>query len=284
MGDRAPKQQSNNVVIRIEPTIGWASLNLKELWEFRELLYFFTWRDIKVRYKQTVLGASWAILQPFFAMVIFSVIFGKMAKMPSDGIPYPIFSYAALVPWMFFANGVNKASASLVGNQNLLKKVFFPRVALPISATLAGFVDFLLAFSVLLIMMVYYGIAPTLNVVWLPLLLVLIVVTSLGVSFWFAAMNVQFRDVKYVLPFFVQTWMFITPVVYPTSLIKDSFWQTVYALNPMVGVIEGFRWALLGTDTAPGPLIALSALVGIMLLVSGAFYFRRMEKTFADAV
>ena len=270
--------------IHVEPTTGWASLNLKELWEFRELLYFLTWRDIKVRYKQTVLGASWAILQPLFAMVVFSVVFGKLAKMPSDGIPYPIFSYAALVPWLFFSNGISRASNSLVGGSNLLKKVYFPRMALPISATLGGLVDFVLAFIVLLLMMVFFDITPTGNVVWLPFLIILILVTSLGVSFWLAAMNVQFRDVRYVVPFFIQAWMFITPVVYPASLIKDGFWQAVYALNPMVGVIEGFRWALLGTDTAPGPMIIVSFVVATALIVSGAFYFRRMEKTFADVV
>jgi len=276
--------QSEVQMTYIKSTHGWASLNLKELWEFRELLYFFTWRDIKVRYKQTVLGASWAILQPLFAMVVFTIVFGKLAKMPSDGMPYPIFSYTALVPWMFFSNGISKASASLVGGSNLLKKIYFPRMALPISATLGGLVDFILAFSVLLLMMAYYGISPTANVIWLPFLLVLILVTSLGVSLWLAAMNVQFRDVKYVVPFFIQAWMFITPVVYPASLIKSDFWQAVYALNPMVGVIEGFRWALLGTDTAPGWLILISTTVAIALLVGGAFYFRRMERTFADVV
>jgi len=268
----------------IRASKGWASLNLRELWEFRELLFFFTWRDIKVRYKQTVLGASWAILQPFFTMVIFSLIFGRLAKMPSDGIPYPIFSYAALVPWTFFSNGLSKASNSLVGGSNLLKKVYFPRMALPISAVLGGVVDFVLAFFVLILMMLYYETIPTINVLWLPLLLALAFITCLGVSFWFAAMNVQFRDVRYVVPFFIQAWMFATPVVYPASLIKSEFWQMVYALNPMVGVIEGFRWALLGTKTAPGPMIIVSSVVAVTLLVTGAFYFRRMEKTFADVV
>jgi len=276
--------KSDVPITHIKASEGWASLNLRELWEFRELLYFFTWRDIKVRYKQTVLGASWAILQPLFAMLIFSIVFGKLAKMPSDGIPYPIFSYAALVPWMFFSNGISKASASLVGGSNLLKKIYFPRMALPISATLGGLVDFVLAFSVLILMMIFYGIMPTGNVIWLPFLLILILVTSLGVSFWLSAMNVQFRDVKYVVPFFIQAWMFITPVVYPASLITSDFWKAVYALNPMVGVIEGFRWALLGTDTAPGWLMVISTFVSVGLLISGAFYFRRMERTFADVV
>ena len=268
----------------IKATKGWSNLNLGELWEFRELLFFFVWRDVKVRYKQTVLGASWAILQPFFTMVVFSLFFGKLAKMPSDGIPYPIFSYAALVPWTFFSNGISKGASSLVGGGNLLKKIYFPRMALPISSTLAGIVDFILAFIVLIIMMIYYNIFPTSNIIWLPFLLLLALISCLGVALWLSAMNVQFRDVRYVVPFIVQAWLFATPVVYPASLIKDSFWQAIYALNPMVGVIEGFRWALLGTDTAPGPLIAVSATVAVILLLSGAFYFRRMERTFADVV
>jgi len=284
MNETEFKHTQNRTVTVIKATKGWSSLNLGEVWEFRELLYFFTWRDIKVRYKQTVLGGSWAILQPFFTMIIFSLIFGKLAKMPSDGIPYPIFSYAALVPWTFFSNGLSKASNSLVGGSNLLKKVYFPRMALPISAVLGGVVDFILAFSILILMMFYYDIFPTINILWLPLLLILAFITCLGVSFWFAAMNVQFRDVRYVVPFFIQAWMFATPVVYPASLIKSEFWQLVYALNPMVGVIEGFRWALLGVDTAPGLIMIISSSVAIMLLISGAFYFRRMERTFADVV
>ena len=276
--------QRNMVVTHIQATQGWASLNLKELWEFRELLYFFVWRDIKVRYKQTVMGASWAILQPLFAMVVFSIVFGKLAKMPSDGIPYPIFSYCALVPWMFFSNGIGSASGSLVGGGNLLKKVYFPRMALPISAVLGGFVDFVLAFFVLFLMMIYFDITPTANVIWIPFLLVLIIMTSLGVSLWLAAMNVQFRDVKYVVGFVIQAWMFATPVVYPASLIESQWLQMLYALNPMVGVIEGFRWAMLGTDTAPGGMIVISFIVSALLLVGGAFYFRRMERTFADVV
>lgn len=284
MSDFESRAQSNRPLTMIQATKGWNSLNLKELWEFRELLYFFTWRDIKVRYKQTVLGASWAILQPFFTMVVFSIFFGRLAKMPSDGIPYPLFSYAALVPWTFFSNGISKGSNSLVGGSNLLKKIYFPRMALPISSVLGGVVDFILAFSVLILMMFYYEVYPTANIVWLPLLLLLALVSCLGVSLWLSAMNVQFRDVRYVVPFIVQAWLFATPVVYPASLITDSFWQSVYAINPMVGVVEGFRWALLGTDTAPGPLIGISAVVAVLLLISGAFYFRRMERTFADVV
>lgn len=273
----------NVPVIRIEPSRGWVSLKLKELWEYKELLYFLIWRDVKVRYKQTVLGAAWAIIQPFFTMVAFSLFFGKLAKMPSDGIPYPIFAYAALVPWTFFANGLGKASNSLVGSSNLIKKIYFPRLCLPVSSVLSGIVDFVLAFIVLIVMMFYFGIVPTINIVWLPLLLMLAFVASLGVSLWLSAMNVQFRDVQYIIPFLSQFWLFATPIAYPSSLLPEP-WRTVYAINPMVGVVEGFRWALLGADTAPGPMIIVSSLVALSLLVSGAFYFRRLEKTFADVV
>ncbi len=267
----------------VEPSKGWLALNLQEVWEYRELLYFLAWRDIKVRYKQTILGAAWAIIQPFFTMVIFSLFFGRLAKIPSDGIPYPIFSYAALVPWTFFANGLTQSSNSLVASANLIKKVYFPRLVVPISSILSGAVDFVLAFIVLLVMMVYFDTLPTWNIVWLPLLLLLALVTSLGVGLWFTAMNVQFRDVRYAVPFLVQAWMFATPIAYPSSLLGEP-WRTLYGINPMVGVIEGFRWALLGVNTAPGPVIIISSLVSVGLLVSGAFYFRRMEKTFADVV
>jgi len=267
----------------IQPSQGWVSLKLHELWEYRELLYFLTWRDIKVRYKQTVLGAAWAIIQPFFTMVVFSLFFGKLAKMPSDGIPYPIFSYAALVPWTFFANGLNQSSNSLVGSANLIKKVYFPRLIVPISSLISGVVDFLLSFLVLLGMMLYFGILPTWNVVWLPLLLLLALAVALGVGLWLSAMNVRYRDVRYVVPFLIQIWLFATPIAYPSSLLSEP-WRTLYGINPMVGVVEGFRWALLGTDTAPGPMIAVSSLIAMALLISGAFYFRRMEKTFADVV
>lgn len=270
-------------VLRLEPSLGWVSLRLHELWEYRELLYFLTWRDIKVRYKQTVLGAAWAIIQPFFTMVIFSLFFGKLAKIPSDGIPYPIFAYAALVPWIFFANGLTQSSNSLVGSANLIKKVYFPRLVIPISSVVSGAVDFVLAFTVLLGMMLFYGIFPTFNIIWLPFLLVLAFVTSLGVGLWFSAMNVQFRDVRYTIPFLTQVWLFATPIAYPSSLLSEP-WRTVYGLNPMVGVVEGFRWALLGTDTAPGPVIVVSSLAALFILIGGAFYFRRMEKTFADVV
>ena len=270
-------------VIRIEPSRGWISLRLNELWEYRELLYFLAWRDIKIRYKQTVLGAAWAIIQPFFTMVVFSVFFGRLAGIPSDGVPYPIFSFAALVPWTFFANSLNQSSNSLVSSANLIQKVYFPRLAVPIASVFSGMVDFVLAFIVLLRMMLYYGMLPTINVVWLPAFCLLAFVTSLGVGLWLSAMNVRFRDVRYTVPFLTQFWMFATPIAYPSSLLSEP-WRTLYGLNPMVGVIEGFRWGLLGTNTAPGSVIFVSSFVAISILVGGAFYFRRVEKTFADIV
>ena len=278
-----PSSASVVPVTVIRPSRGWISLNLRDLWEYRELLYFLTWRDVKVRYKQTVLGAAWAIIQPFFTMMVFSLFFGKLAKIPSDDIPYPIFSYAALVPWQFFANGLSQSSTSLVASANLIKKVYFPRLVVPVSAVISGGVDFALAFVVLLGMMLFYGTVPTAAVIWLLFLLLLALVTSLGVGLWLTAMNVQFRDVRYAVPFLVQAWMFATPIAYPSSLL-DEPWRTLYGVNPMAGVVEGFRWALLRAETAPGPIILVSALVAVGLLVSGAFYFRRMEKTFADVV
>lgn len=274
---------ADSLVIRIEPSHGWVSLKLTELWEYRELLYFLTWRDIKIRYKQTAIGAAWAIIQPVMTMIVFSLFFGKLGKIPSDGLPYPIFSFAALVPWGFFEYSLNQASNSLVGNANLIKKVYFPRLAAPISTVFSGVIDFLIAFVLLLGMMAYYGIAPTINVLWLPFFFLLAVFTSLGVGLWLSALNVQYRDVKYVLPFLVRFWLFATPVAYPSSLLSEP-WRTVYGLNPMAGVVEGFRWALLGSNTPPGPMIAVSALASLTILVSGAFIFRRMEKSFADLV
>jgi lipopolysaccharide transport system permease protein len=267
----------------IRPSRGWVVPDLRELWVYRELLYFLVWRDIKVRYKQTALGASWAIIQPFFTMVVFSLFFGRLAGIPSDGVPYPIFSFAALVPWTFFANGLSMSSNSLVNSQNLLKKVYFPRLAIPTATVLAGVVDFLLAFIVLLAMMAYYGIVPTWNVLWLPLFLLLALVTSLGAGLWLSALNVLYRDVRYAVSFLVQFWLFATPIAYPSSLLSEP-WRTVYGLNPMVGVVEGFRWALLGTETEPRAIVAVSALAALLLLGGGLFYFRRMEKQFADVV
>ncbi|MHB8624625.1 MAG: ABC transporter permease [Aggregatilineales bacterium] len=268
----------------IEPSKGWVSLKLRELWKYRELLYFLTWRDIKVRYKQTVIGAAWAIIQPVMTMVVFSLFFGQLAKMPSDGVPYPLFSFTALVPWALFTYGLGAASNSLVGSSNLIKKIYFPRLIIPISSILSGILDFVLAFAVLIIMMIGFGIRPTANIIWLPALLLLALVTSLGVGLWLSAMNVEFRDIRYIVPFLTQFWMFATPIAYPSSLIHNDTLRALYGLNPMTGVVEGFRWALLGTDTAPGPIILVSAMAAVLLLVSGAFYFRRMEKTFADVV
>jgi lipopolysaccharide transport system permease protein len=277
--------------IRIRPTKGWVSLNFEEFWRYRELLYFFVWRDIKIRYKQTILGASWAIIQPLFTMVIFSLFFGRLAQVPSDGIPYPLFSYTALVPWTFFANGVTQASNSLVNNADMIRKIYFPRIALPISAVFAGLVDFTLAFIVLIGMIIGFSIVPaanydaqlTLRVIWLPLFLLLALVTTLGVSFWFSAMNAQFRDVRFVVPFLIQAWLFITPIAYPSSLLSEP-WRTLYGINPMAGVVEGFRWALLGTDTAPGSMMIVSVLAAVLILIGGTYYFRRMETKLADVL
>ncbi len=267
----------------IEPRRGWISLGLAELWQYRELLYFLTWRDIKVRYKQTVLGAAWAVLQPLLTMVVFSLFFGRLAQMPSDDIPYPLFAYAALVPWTFFATGLAQSANSLVGSANLIRKIYFPRLVVPVSSVISGGVDFAIAFLVLLGMMPLYGYLPTWSAVWLLPLALLALATCLGVGLWLSAMNVQFRDVRYTVPFLVQLWLFATPIAYPSSLLPEV-WRPLYAVNPMVGVVEGFRWALLATDTAPGPMILVSSLAAAVLLASGAFYFRRMEKTFADVV
>jgi lipopolysaccharide transport system permease protein len=269
-------------ITRIRPTRGWVSLGLREVWEYRELLYFLTWRDVKVRYKQTALGATWAIIQPFMTMVAFSLFFGQLARIPSDGLPYPIFSYTALLPWGFFANALGQSSNSLVGSSNLISKVYFPRLVIPLSSVLSGVIDFAIAFIVLLGMMAFFWIAPTPAVALLPLFLLLALAVALGVGLWLSALNVQYRDVRYIVPFLTQFWLFITPVAYPSSLLPEP-WRTLYALNPMVGVVEGFRWALLGT-TPPGPMIIISVGATALLLVSGAFYFRRMEKTYADLV
>jgi len=273
--------EAKTIIIR--PSRGWVPIKLKDIWEYRELLYFLTWRDIKVRYKQTVLGAAWAILQPFLTMVVFSIFFGRLAKMPSDNIPYPIFSYSGLVIWTFFANGVTLSSNSMVTEANTIKKVYFPRLVIPIGAVTSGVVDFILAFIVLLGMMAFYGIIPTASVIWLPLFFLLAFITALGVGFWLSAMNVMFRDVRYVVPFLIQIWLFATPIAYSASLLTGE-WRTLYGLNPMVGVVEGFRWALLGVETKPGPMIAVSTCVSIVLLISGAYYFRRTERSFADVV
>ena len=274
-------------VLRIEAKRGWVALKLQELWEYRELLYFLIWRDVRVRYKQTALGAAWAVMQPLCMMLVFGVFFGRLAKVPSDGAPYPIFSFAALVPWTFFVHGLTQGSDSLVGSANLIRKVYFPRLLIPMATVLAGLVDFAIAFAILLVMMGFYGIwpSPTHALLLFPLLL-LALVSSLGVGFWLSALNVKFRDVKYVVPFLTQLWFYATPIVYASSLLPEP-WRTIYGINPMAGVVEGFRWALLGsitTSPAPGPMLLVSAAAALVVLVGGAFYFRRMEKTFADTV
>ncbi|HMD90234.1 MAG TPA: ABC transporter permease [Anaerolineaceae bacterium] len=271
-------------VTYLRPIKGWASLNLRDLWVYRELVYFLTWRNLKVRYKQTLLGASWAVLQPFLTMVVFSIFFGNLAKVPSDGIPYPIFAYTALLPWGLFSKALSDASASLVGNSNMITKIYFPRIILPLATILGGLVDFGVAFLVLLAMMLYYGIAPTSAVWTLPLFLLLAVITALGVGLWLSALNVLYRDVGYVIPFLTQFWLFITPIAYPASMVPAK-WRLIYALNPMTGVVDGFRWALLGTQqSAPNAMLAVSTTISILILVSGLFYFRRMERQFADKV
>lgn len=280
----SPSISSQAPHLRLAPSHGWVALHIQELWQYRELLYFLVWRDIKVRYKQTVLGATWAILQPFLSMVVFSVFFGGLAQIPSDGLPYPLFSYTALVPWTFFANGLTQSSNSVVGNANLIRKVYFPRLTIPIATVLSGIVDFVLAFVVLLLMLLFFGVVPTINVVFLPLLVLLTCVTALGVGFWLSAMNVQFRDVRHTLPFLTQFWLFITPIAYPSSLIQDDVLRALYGLNPMAGVVEGFRWALLGADSAPQPTMLVSTISALLLFISGMYYFKRMEKTFADVV
>ena len=270
-------------MILIQPSRGWVALRLNELWDYRGLLYFLVWRDIKVRYKQTVLGAAWAIIQPVLTMVVFTLFFGSQQSLHPGDIPYPLFSFAALVPWTFFASGLSQSSNSLVGSANLIKKVYFPRLVVPISAVLSGALDFALAFVVLIGLMLYYGYLPTANIIWLPAFLLLALITALGVGLWLSALNVEFRDVRYVVPFVVQLWLFASPVIYSSDMLSGTA-RTLYGINPMAGVIEGFRWALLGAGTGPDWMTAISVLVALALLVSGAFYFRRMEKNFADVI
>jgi lipopolysaccharide transport system permease protein len=267
----------------IRPATGWPSVGIKELWQYRELLYFLAWRDIKVRYKQTALGIGWAIIQPFFMMLVFSIFFGHLAKLPSDGIPYPLFVYCALVPWNLFAHSLTESSNSMVANERLITRIYFPRLIVPVSAVLAGLVDFAISFTVLVAMMIYYGVAPGVKALSLPLFVLLAVTTALGAGLWLSALNVRYRDVRYVLTFLTQLWLFATPVAYPSSLVPEP-WRAVYGLNPMAGVVEGFRWALLGKAGSPGSLLVVSTLVAILMLVSGLFYFRRMEATFADVI
>jgi len=269
--------------LRIAPSQGLLKLHLGELWEYRELLYFFVWRDIKVRYKQTAIGAAWAVLQPFLTMLVFSLFFGKLAKIPANGLPYPVFYYCALLPWIYFAGALQSATNVVVEQQRVITKIYFPRVVLPISAVVAGLVDFAISFLVLLALMAYYRIAPTPAVVWLPVFLMLAVATALGMGLWLSALNAFYRDVRYIVPFLVQFWMFASPVAYPSSLVPEK-WRWLYGLNPMVGVIEGFRWALTGQGVPPGPMMAASAMAVVLVVFSGLVYYRSMEGSIADVV
>jgi lipopolysaccharide transport system permease protein len=268
---------------RIEPSKGWVSLGLKDLWQYRELLFFLTWRDIKVRYKQTALGAAWAVIQPLFTMLVFTLFFGRLAKVPSDGIPYPLFSYTALLPWQLFAYALTESSNSVVANERLITKVYFPRLFIPMASILAGLVDFVIAFTLVIGMMVWYGVRPTWAVLTLPFFVIFTMVTALGVGLWLSALNVQYRDVRYTLTFIVQFWLIASPVAYSSTLVPAR-WRPFYGLNPMAGVIEGFRWALLGKAQAPGAMLWVSVVVVAVVLVGGLYYYRRMEKTFSDVI
>lgn len=269
--------------IVIEPSRGWAALHLGDLWRYRELLYFMVWRDLKVRYKQTALGASWAIIQPLLTTVLFTFVFGRAAGLSSEGFPYPIFSFTALLAWNYFANAFSQSGNSLVNNQQLISKVYFPRLIIPVSSTLVGLVDFAIAFLVLVVMMFVYRIFPTWTLLALPIFLAMGVITALGVGLWLSAMNVQFRDIRYVIPFLAQFWMYATPVVWSVEMF-DARWRWLFGLNPMAGVVEGFRWAILGKADISWLLVSLSALISLVLFFSGMIYFRRMERSFADII
>jgi lipopolysaccharide transport system permease protein len=269
------------VVIR--PSAGWWAVDLRELWAYRELIYFLTWRDIKVRYKQTAIGVAWAVLQPAALMLVFTVFFGRLARMPSDGIPYPLFAYAGLLPWQLFSRTITESTSSLITDQRLITRVYFPRIIVPIAATLAAVVDFLVASVLLFGLLLFYQVTPGATVLWLPVFVLLMLMTALGAGFWLSALNVEYRDVAYAVPFLNQFWLFVTPVVYPTSVVPEG-WRLLYGLNPMVGVVEGFRWALLGVGQGPSPVIAGSAVVAVALFASGLIWFRRRERTFVDAI
>lgn len=261
----------------------WFHLDLAALWQYRELLYFLVWRDVKVRYKQTAIGATWAILQPLMTMIIFTAIFGYFAKIPSDGLPYPIFAYTALLPWIYFATALSRSSGSVVSEAHLISKVYFPRVILPLAGTVSGIIDFVVAFVLLLGMMIWYGIMPTWGLVALPLFLLLALATALAVGLWCSALNVRYRDVGHTVPFLTQCWMYASPVAYPVSLVPEN-WRFLYSLNPMAGVIEGFRWALLGKQGPDFGVMAVSAVVVAVLLIGGLVFFKHMERTFVDVV
>jgi lipopolysaccharide transport system permease protein len=254
-----------------------------ELWEYRELLYFLVWRDIKVRYKQTAIGAAWAVVQPLVTMVVFTVIFGKFADIPSDGLPYPLFSYAGLLPWTYFARALNQSIMSVVANANLITKVYFPRILLPLSAVLSGLVDFAVSFAFLIGLMIWFGFLPTANVLLLPLFLLLTMLTAVSVSLWLSVINVRYRDIGQAMPFVIQIWMFVSPVAYPVSVVPEK-WRLLYNLNPMAGVIEGFRWSLFNHGSPPFDVIIVSTVIVLALLGGGVYFFKRMEDTFADIV
>jgi lipopolysaccharide transport system permease protein len=276
--------EAATTVTVIEPARGWVPLKVRELWQYREVLYYLVWRDIKVRYRQTVIGATWAIIQPLMTMVVFSVFLGKLAKVPSDGAPYPLFAFAALVPWSFFANAVTQSASSLVASGNLITKVYFPRLLVPLGRVLAGLPDIGLSFLMLVALLAMYGhFQLNLALLWLPLVAVLALLTAFGIGLWLSALNVQYRDIQHAVPFLVQIWLFATPIAYPSSLLAEP-WRTIYGLNPMVGVVEGFRWSLLGSGRPPGLPLMISIGAALFLVVSGAFFFRRVERTFADVI
>jgi lipopolysaccharide transport system permease protein len=276
------KHEPSTVFIR--PSTGLAALNLRDVWAYRELVWFMVWRDVKVRYKQTLLGMLWAVIQPVLTMIVFTFLFGRVAKVPTDGIPYPIFSYTALLPWGLFVTALNQGSRSLVAHNNMITKIYFPRLILPLSSVLAGLVDFAIAFLVLIVLMIIYGTRPAWSMIWtLPLFLVLAILTALGVALWLSAFNVRYRDVNHALPFIAQIWFFLTPVAYSASVVSEQ-WRLIYSLNPMAGVVNGFRWGLLGAGTGPDTALWISIVISFVILVTGLFYFRSMERTFADTI
>ena len=274
---------SADATVVIQPHSGLFAVDHKAIWEYRELLYFLVWRDLKVRYRQTIIGVGWVILQPLMTMVIFTAVGGKVAKIPSDGLPYPIFIFSALLPWNLFANSLNRGSTSVVGNAQLISKIYFPRLLLPLSGILSPVVDFAVAFVILIAMMIWYGTLPNWGILALPAFVLLAILTALAVGLWLSALNVRYRDVGHTIPFLVQLWMFASPVAYPVSLIPEK-WRLLYSLNPMAGVIEGFRWALLGNESPDFGVIAVSAVMVFALLIPGIVYFRHTERTFADVI
>jgi lipopolysaccharide transport system permease protein len=270
-------------VVHIRPVQGLFSANLRELWDYRELLYFLAWRDIKVRYKQTAIGIAWALLQPLAMMMVFTLFFGKLAKIPSEGVPYPIFAYAGLLPWQLFSKTITESTSSLVSNRGLVTKVFFPRILVPTATCIAALLDFGISMVLLFCLMPFFDVLPGITICWLPFFVVLMLIAALGTGYWLSALNVEYRDVSYIVPFLTQFWMFVTPVVYPSSMVPDS-WRLLYGLNPMAGVVEGFRWCLLGVGSGPSPMFWLSVLVSLLFFISGFLWFRRQERTFVDTL